>query len=317
VAHKLLLVSPMPDTVTQRAVAEFDALVGGVQLTIGETIAQASLHQVPALLISARMKLRADDIERLPSSVHIVATCSVGYDHIAVEAARARGIWVTNTPEVLTAATADLTMMLILCACRRAREYDQIMRAGWRKRFTLDEMLGVEVNGRTLGILGMGRIGRAVAKRAVAFDMRVLYHDVTELPAKLCSKARYVATLEELLPNCDVLSLHTPGNVGGPLMTREMIRLLPKGAVLVNAARGSLVDEDALFEALKDGHLFAAGLDVYRSEPDYDLRFNDLPNVFLTPHVGSATVETRHAMGMCALNNVAAALSGARPPDAI
>jgi lactate dehydrogenase-like 2-hydroxyacid dehydrogenase len=178
-------------------------------------------------------------------------------------------------------------------------------------------MLGVEVNGRTLGIVGMGRIGRAVAKRAVAFDMRVLYHDVTELPAKLCSKARYVSTLEELLPNCDVLSLHTPGNGGGPLMTREMIRLLPKGAVLVNAARGSLVDEDALFEALKDGHLFAAGLDVYRSEPDYDLRFNELPNVFLTPHVGSATVETRHAMGMCALNNVAAALSGARPPDAL
>jgi lactate dehydrogenase-like 2-hydroxyacid dehydrogenase len=317
VAHKLLLVSPMPDTVTQRALAEFDALVGGVQLTIGETIAQASLHQVPALLISARMKLRADDIERLPPSVRIVATCSVGYDHIDVEAARTRGIWVTNTPEVLTAATADLTLMLILCACRRAREYDQIMRVGWRKRFTLDEMLGVEVNGRTLGIVGMGRIGRAVAKRAVAFDMRVLYHDVTELPAKLCSKARYVSTLEELLPNCDVLSLHTPGNGGGPLMTREMIRLLPKGAVLVNAARGSLVDEDALFEALKDGHLFAAGLDVYRSEPDYDLRFNELPNVFLTPHVGSATVETRHAMGMCALNNVAAALSGARPPDAL
>ena len=316
-AHKLLLVSPMPDTVTQRALAEFDALVGGVQLTIGETIAQASLHQVPALLISARMKLRADDIERLPPSVRIVATCSVGYDHIDVEAARTRGIWVTNTPEVLTAATADLTLMLILCACRRAREYDQIMRVGWRKRFTLDEMLGVEVNGRTLGIVGMGRIGRAVAKRAVAFDMRVLYHDVTELPAKLCSKARYVSTLEELLPNCDVLSLHTPGNGGGPLMTREMIRLLPKGAVLVNAARGSLVDEDALFEALKDGHLFAAGLDVYRSEPDYDLRFNELPNVFLTPHVGSATVETRHAMGMCALNNVAAALSGARPPDAL
>jgi lactate dehydrogenase-like 2-hydroxyacid dehydrogenase len=307
----------MPDTVTQRALAEFDALVGGVQLTIGETIAQASLHQVPALLISARMKLRADDIERLPPSVRIVATCSVGYDHIDVEAARTRGIWVTNTPEVLTAATADLTLMLILCACRRAREYDQIMRVGWRKRFTLDEMLGVEVNGRTLGIVGMGRIGRAVAKRAVAFDMRVLYHDVTELPAKLCSKARYVSTLEELLPNCDVLSLHTPGNGGGPLMTREMIRLLPKGAVLVNAARGSLVDEDALFEALKDGHLFAAGLDVYRSEPDYDLRFNELPNVFLTPHVGSATVETRHAMGMCALNNVAAALSGARPPDAL
>jgi lactate dehydrogenase-like 2-hydroxyacid dehydrogenase len=307
----------MPDTVTQRALAEFDALVGGVQLTIGETIAQASLHQVPALLISARMKLRADDIERLPPSVRIVATCSVGYDHIDVEAARTRGIWVTNTPEVLTAATADLTLMLILCACRRAREYDQIMRVGWRKRFTLGEMLGVEVNGRTLGIVGMGRIGRAVAKRAVAFDMRVLYHDVTELPAKLCSKARYVSTLEELLPNCDVLSLHTPGNGGGPLMTREMIRLLPKGAVLVNAARGSLVDEDALFEALKDGHLFAAGLDVYRSEPDYDLRFNELPNVFLTPHVGSATVETRHAMGMCALNNVAAALSGARPPDAL
>jgi lactate dehydrogenase-like 2-hydroxyacid dehydrogenase len=317
VAPKLLLVSPMPSAVTQRARAEFDALAGSVQLTLDETVAVASQHQIPALLISARMKLGASDIERLPSSVRVVATCSVGYDHIALGAARARGIWIANTPEVLTAATADLTMMLILCACRRAREYDQIMRRGWRTRFALDEMLGVQVSGRTLGIIGMGRIGRAVAQRASAFDMRLLYHDVAELPAKLCSSAEYVPTLAQMLPSCDVLTLHAPVNTGGPLMTRELIRLLPKGAVLVNAARASLVDEDALLEALEDGHLFAAGLDVFRAEPDYDLRFNELPNVFLTPHVGSATVETRNAMGMRALNNVAAALSGSRPPDAV
>ena len=183
------------------------------------------------------------------------------------------------------------------------------MREGWRQSVGFPDMLGLKIGGRTLGIIGMGRIGRAVARRAQAFGMRVLYHNRTRLDPALEAGATYVADPRAMLPQCQVLSLNLPGG-GGTLMTREMFALLPQGAVFVNTARGSLVDEDALVEALGNGQLFAAGLDVFRREPDYDLRFRDLPNVFLTPHVASATVETRNAMGFCALDNIAAVLSG-------
>ena len=158
----------------------------------------------------------------------------------------------------------------------------------------------------------MGRIGQAVARRARGFDMRVLYHDRARLPADREQGAEYIASFEELLPRSEILSLHLPGG-DGTLMTRETFALLPRGAVFVNTARGSLVDEDALIEALQSGHLFAAGLDVYRREPDFDLRLSALPNAFLTPHVASATVETRDAMGFLALDNIAAVLAG-KPP---
>ena len=187
------------------------------------------------------------------------------------------------------------------------------MRAGWRERFGLGDMLGLHVGGRRLGIIGMGRIGRAVARRARAFGMKILYHDVSPVGDV---DGQFFATLEDMLPSCDVVTLHMPG-APAPILTRERIALLPKGAVVINAARGSLIDEEALLEALTGGALGAAGLDVFRSEPDYDLRFRDLPNVFITPHVGSATVETRHEMGMRCLENIAAALKGERPRDAL
>jgi lactate dehydrogenase-like 2-hydroxyacid dehydrogenase len=225
---------------------------------------------------------------------------------------RERGLIVTNTPGVLTDCTADLAFLLILAACRRLSEYAAIMRDGWRKPFGMPDNLGLRANGRTLGIVGMGRIGQAVARRARGFDMRVLYHDRVRLPADQEQGAEYVASLDELLPRCEILSLHLPGG-DGTLMTREAFARLPRGAVFVNTARGSLVDEDALIEALQSGHLFAAGLDVYRREPDFDLRLAALPNVFLTPHVASATVETRDAMGFLALDNIAAVLAGGPP----
>ena len=165
-------------------------------------------------------------------------------------------------------------------------------------------------SGRTLGIVGMGRIGQAVARRARGFDMRVLYHNRKRLPPDQEEGAEYVERLEALLPRSEILSLHLPGGGAGTLMTREAFALLPRGAVFVNTARGSLVDEDALLEALQSGHLFAAGLDVFRREPDFDLRFAALPNVFLTPHVASATTETRNQMGFKALDNIAAVLAG-------
>jgi hydroxypyruvate reductase len=244
----------------------------------------------------------------------VLATSSVGYDHIDVDAARARGIMVTNTPGVLDECTADHAMMLLLAAARRGIEYDRIMRQGWRYRIGQGDLLGVRVTGKRVGILGMGRIGRAFAQRARGFDMKVLYHGRSRLPPDLEQGATYFADFHAMLPHCDFLSIHAPG---GPATNRMVdahaLSLLPDGAVLVNVARGSLIDEDALLDALRSGKLFAAGLDVFRSEPDFDLRFAALDNVVLSPHIGSASRETRDAMGFRALDNIAAVLAS-RPP---
>ncbi len=215
----------------------------------------------------------------------------MGYDHIDVAAARARGLIVTNTPGVLTDCTADFALMMLLAAARRAHEYDAIMRAGWRRRIGQGDLLGVRVSGKRLGILGMGRIGQAMAKRARGFDMTVLYHQPRRLPAERECGARHFADLREMLPYCDFLSLPAPANAQTDrIIDAAALSLLPRGAVLVNVARGSLVDEDALYDGLTCGHLLGAGLDVFRSEPDYDLRFRDLPNVILLPHIGSGSV---------------------------
>jgi lactate dehydrogenase-like 2-hydroxyacid dehydrogenase len=177
-------------------------------------------------------------------------------------------------------------------------------------------MLGTDLRGKTLGILGMGRIGQAVAQRARAFGLRIAYHNTRRLPPALEGDATYAASLEALLPISNVLSLHAPG--GGALnavINRHTLGLLPRGAILVNTARGSLVNEDDLIEALQSGQLAAAGLDVFQGEPAFDLRLRDLPNVFLAPHMGRATVDTRNAMGWRALDNVADVLAGRPPRD--
>jgi lactate dehydrogenase-like 2-hydroxyacid dehydrogenase len=314
---QLIVVPRVPAAVAARAREEFSALLPDADLmTLNEAISLIAKHEAPALLIAGRVTLGAAEVASLPDSLRVIATYSVGYDQIDVSAARARGIVVTNTPDVLTAATADLTLMLMLCACRRAHEYDAIMQAGWRQNFGLDEMLGVDMSGRTLGIVGMGRIGRAVAKRARGFDMRVFYHNRHLIPEEAAEGATYVPSLEDMLRRCDIVSLHVPA-AGAPLMSAAMLNLMPRGSILINAGRGALVDEDALLEALKSGHLGAAGLDTFRNEPNFDLRFKELPNVFLTPHMGSATRETRDAMGMRALDNIAAVLRGEAPRDAV
>ena len=315
---RVLLARRVTEAVAERARREFDAVLAEQDLDAEAAIRAAAEHRAEALVISAKLRLDAGRIAAVPDHVRMVATVSVGFDHINAGAAQARGLVVTNTPDVLTDCTADLAFMLILCACRRASEYERIMRQGWRKDFGLPDMLGLRASGKTLGIVGMGRIGRAVAQRARGFGMRVLYSNRSRLPPGLEEGAEYHADWRAMLPRCQILSLHLPG---GPLNDGMMdcgaFALLPPGAVFVNAARGALVDEDALVEALASGRLFAAGLDVFRKEPDYDLRLAELPNVFLTPHVASATVETRDAMGFRALDNVAAVLAGRPPVDPV
>jgi lactate dehydrogenase-like 2-hydroxyacid dehydrogenase len=314
---QLLLATVTTKAVQARARAAFSAIVAEEEDMTAEA-AIATLEQTGAagLFFTSSIKLDAATIARLPGTLKIAATCSVGYDHIDVPAARAHGLIVTNTPDVLTDGTADLAFMLILNACRRAHEYDALMRAGWRKRLGQATMLGVEVSGKRLGIIGMGRIGRAVAERGRGFNMEIHYHNRSRLPPELERGAIHHASIDDLLPAVDILSLHAPGGAETDrLLNAERIAKLPKGAVVVNSSRGTLIDEDALLDALKSGHLFAAGLDVFRNEPAFDLRFAELPNVFLCPHMGSATIETRNAMGFRALDNIAAVLAGQAPID--
>jgi lactate dehydrogenase-like 2-hydroxyacid dehydrogenase len=315
---RIVVVSPIPNAVAERATQEFGAILSPERnMSPAELLANvARIETIEGVFLTSRVKLDAATVSALPDRVRIVATCSVGYDHIDVAACSARDVIVTNTPEVLTEATADLAFMLLLCACRRASEYHTVMKAGWRERLGLNHMLGIQVSGKRLGIVGMGRIGKAVAQRARGFGMQILYHDVRRLPPEQEQSAVFYPELRQMLPLCNIVTLHAPGGARA-LMNRETISLLPRGAVLVNAARGDLVDEEALIEALQSGHLFSAGLDVFGSEPDYDLRLRDLPNVFLTPHMGSATVETRNAMGFRALDNLAAVLSGRTPIDPV
>ena len=314
---RIVVATPVPQAVADCARAEFDAVISQEHELDIETLI-ATLHSSGAegALISSRQKLDAAHIAALPEPVKIIATYSVGFDHIDTKAAAARNILVTSTPDVLTDATADLAMMLLLCAARRAKEYGQIMDNGWRKRLALNEMLGVEVSGKTLGIIGMGRIGRAVARRARGFGMRILYHNRHRLPDDEALDARYFNSVDEMLPHCQFLSLHMPSN-GLPVLTETRLNLLPRGAILVNTARGNLIDEEALLAALKTHQIGAAGLDVFCAEPAFDLRFKDLPNVFLTPHMGSATVETRNAMGFRALDNIRQFSEGRRPSDTV
>jgi lactate dehydrogenase-like 2-hydroxyacid dehydrogenase len=315
---RLLVAALLPEAVNARARDEFAALIhpGPDDMTQEQVLAAARAHEAEAILFVNTLPLDASLIARLPPTVRIGATSSVGYDHIDVAAARARGLAVTNTPGVLSECTADFAFMMLLAAARRAHEYDQIMRAGWRRRIGQGELLGLRVNGETLGILGMGRIGQAMARRARGFGMRVLYHARNRLPPELEEGAVYFPEFRAMLPHCRFLSLHAPATPATErIVNAETLALLPRGAVLVNVARGGLVDEEALFAALTSGQLFAAGLDVFRSEPDFDRRFAALPNVILSPHIGSGSVETRNAMGFRALDNIAAVLAGHAPID--
>ncbi|MFC3125914.1 2-hydroxyacid dehydrogenase [Pseudoroseomonas globiformis] len=306
-------------TANAAAVAKksFDAHMATEDLDVAGVLDIMGRWEAEAILIGPKVKLDADAVAALPRSVRIIANSSVGYDHMDAAAAKARGIIVTNTPDVLTDCTADLAFLLLLAASRRAYEYEALMRQGWRQSLGLPDMLGLRPSGKTLGIVGMGRIGRAMASRARGFGMRILYHNRHRLPPELEQGAEYFPDLTAMLPHSQILSLHLPGGEAGTLMDAEAFAALPRGAVFVNTARGSLVDEDALLAALRSGHLFAAGLDVFRSEPAYDRRFAELPNVFLTPHVASATVETRDAMAMRALSNIDAVMAGGAALDPV
>ena len=261
-------------------------------------------------------KLNADVIARLPASIRAITSFSVGFDHIDLPAAKARGIVVTNTPEVLSDATAEIAMLLLLGAARRAHEGEQQIRTDSWADWSATYQLGLQVSGKRLGIIGMGRVGQIMARRARGFDMQIHYYNRSRLPAELELDAVYHDSVEGLLPHCEFLSIHCPATPETRhLLNAERIALLPDRAVVVNTARGAVVDDDALIAALRSGKLFSAGLDVFNDEPRIHPGYRELKNTFLLPHIGSATVETRDAMGFRALDNLDAIMAGREPRD--
>ncbi len=244
----------------------------------------------------------------------IVANCAVGYDNVDVVAAELRGVIVTNTPDVLTDATADLTWALILVCARRVVEGVELIRSGTWTGWHPEQLLGVELRGKTLGILGAGRIGQAVARRAAGFGMRLLYASRTPKPDFEQETGATRVELGAILRDSDVLTLHTPSTpeTKGIINADTLARMRP-GAILINTARGDLVREEALAVALEEGRLGAAGLDVYADEPAIHARLRAAPRAVLLPHIGSATDETRRRMAAIAVANVRAVLAG-QPP---
>jgi len=257
-----------------------------------------------------------DTVSRLDARLKIVANHSVGVDHCNLDAFKQKGICVTNTPDVLSDATAEIAMLLLLGAARRAAEGDAMVRSGSWDTWSPSFMVGTQVSGKRIGIVGMGRVGQVMAKRARGFDMQVHYHSRTQLQPEQEQGATYHANLESLLQNADFLSLHCPATEHTKgLINAETLALLPDGAILVNTARGALIDEAALLHAIDSGKLAAAGLDCFVTEPGGNPSFAAHNNIMMLPHIGSATFETRDAMGFRALDNLDAFFAGKQPID--
>lgn len=266
------------------------------------------------ILATATEKIDGEVMDAAGDDLQVVANMAVGYDNIDVEAAKERGVIVTNTPGVLDETTADVAFMLMLAAARRLGEAERLLRAGGWEWWGPKQLVGVDVWGKKLGVVGMGRIGAAVARRAKGFGMEVVYHNRSrDEESERELEARYL-DLGDLLETVDFVSIHTPltdktRHLIGPA---ELEKMKPT-AVLVNTSRGPVVDESALAEALAEGRIFAAGLDVYEEEPKVHPKLLDLDNVVLAPHVGSASVETRERMAALAAENIVAVLSGGEP----
>jgi len=293
--------------------ADVDYVQTADGLTSAELIARARGKQ--AIISQFTDSLSGEAIAQL-KGLGMIAHVGVGYDNIDVAAASAHGILVSNTPGVLDDTTADFAFALLLAAARRVSEADAFVRSGQWKRWSLELMIGHDIHHRTLGILGMGRIGQAVARRAAGFSMRVLYHNRTRVASDIASNIASWVSKEELLAESDFLSIHVPlsESTRHAIGEAELRRMKPT-AILINTARGPVVDEAALARALSEHWIAAAGLDVFEREPEVHPALLACSNAVLAPHIGSASVDTRLKMTMMAAENALAALTGKRPPN--
>ncbi len=319
----LLVTRKLPDAIEARAARDYDARLNPDDALwaadAAEIARRATEARAAGILCSAGDRLDAACIEALPDTVKVIATFSVGFEHVDTVAAKARGIAVANTPDVLSFATAECAFTLMLMAARRAGEGERMVRAGAWRGWAPTQLLGVTLEGKRLGILGMGRIGRELAAMARGFRMEVHYRNTRRLPPEAEQGATYHGDDDGFLGAVDVLSMHIPG--GGATrrwLNAERIARMRPGAIVVNSGRGTTVDDEALIAALRSGHIRAAGLDVYDGEPRVNPGYLELENVALLPHLGSATIETRDAMGRRALENLdAVLLRNTAPPHRV
>jgi len=314
-----------PDVMITRPImdAPFERLRERCDVTVHENefgIPREELLEVvagrDAIVTMLTEKVDAEFLAAAGPKLKIVANHAVGFDNVDLAACTAAGVLASNTPDVLTETTADTAFALIMAAARRIGEGERLLRAGTPWIWGPLMMLGQDLHHKTIGIVGFGRIGQAVARRAKGFGMRVLYTDAVQLPPEVeAETGAERRELDELLAEADVVSIHT--NLTPEtrhLFGREAFERMKDTAVLVNTSRGPVVDEAALADALAAGQIFAAGLDVFENEPQVHPKLLELENVVVIPHLGSATVDTRHAMGMVVVDNVFAALDGERPP---
>jgi len=256
------------------------------------------------ILCSIVDKIDEETINKLSNSVKIISNFAVGFGNIDIKAARTKNIIVTNTPDVLTDATAEIAMLLILGAARRASEaITWVRNKNWK--WSADFLIGKQLEGSRLGILGMGRIGRAVALRAKAFNMKIHYRNRTRLKADLEAGANYHDSIKSLFSVSDILSINCPATPETTnIINKETLEFFPKGAIITNSARGDMIDDEAMVQALISKRIFSLGLDVYKGEPNIYPGYLNQPNVFILPHLGSATIKTRTAMADLAIDNI-------------
>jgi glyoxylate reductase len=312
VAYKVLVTRKIPDAGLQ-LLEDFDITVLSESPPERGELLEA-VRGVAGILSTVTETVDAELMDAAGGELKVIANMAVGYDNVDLGAATERGVIVTNTPEVLNETTADTAFMLLLAAARRLGEAERLLRSGGWEAWGPMQLTGPDVWGKKLGVVGFGRIGQAVARRARGFDMEVLYHDqYRNESAEKETGVRYVE-LDELLRTCDFISVHTPltDETHHLIGATELGRMKPE-AVLINTSRGPVVDEAALADALAEGRIFAAGLDVYEKEPEVHPKLLELENAVLAPHIGSASVETRDRMAVLAAENIVAVLSGEEP----
>ena len=311
----LVVTSRYPQTVEERIARDYDARRNLRVPFMSREELLAAAEGADALFITPASRLDEDFFHRVSPTVKVIATFSVGYEHIDLAAAAKRKIPIAYTPGVNAEATADIAMLLLLGASRRAYEAQELVRRGMWKPLVPNELLGWQVGGKVLGIFGMGRVGRAMARRARGFGMKIHYTSRSKVPENVADDAVYHEDPYDLLRVGEFLSLHAPDTPKTHhFLNAEAISMLPHGAIVVNTSRGGLVVDKDLIAALKSGRVAAAGLDVFEGEPKLHPDYVGLKNTFLLPHIGSATIDTRTAMGMLALDNIDAVLDGKPAP---
>ena len=305
---KILVSRKISDLAEEKLSKEFDVTLNPKDEPIPESELIKIINDYDGMISTGFDKIGENFFNNLNGKLKIIAQVGVGYDNISVNSALEKKVKVTNTPNVLNEAVAELTILLILAASRRIGEaYNLVRTDDWKnqKPDLTKFMIGNSVTGKTLGIIGMGRIGRMAAKCAKAFGMKIIYYNRNKLPDDLEDGAKYFSDIKTMLPECDFVSIHTPATAETKhILNSSTISLLPKHAVVINTSRGSTIDDDALIDALENKKIYAAGLDVFNNEPNLDKRYLKLDNCFVLPHIGSATHETRLAMSMMAVDNI-------------